>query len=74
MASNDDLVLTSALSMLPKRSVRMKELLLGFSERKELAEFDIFVPRDDLWGYIWGKTMCFVKKGLIGNISDRYVS
>ena len=52
----------------------MKDLLRAFPERKESAEFDILVPEDDLLGYIWGKTMRFIKRGLVGNISERYVS
>jgi hypothetical protein len=52
----------------------MKDLLRNFQKHKSQAEFDIFVPEDDLWGYLWGNTMCFLKTGLVGNVSDRYVS
>lgn len=34
--------------------------------------FNILVPKNELWNYLWGSSMLFIKENFMGHINERY--
>jgi len=51
----------------------LRELIDWFEESRKKTEFEIFVPEDNLWQFIWGSFVQFYRKGVIGSFSPNYL-
>lgn len=49
-------------------------LVKAFTNAKKAAQFEILVPNDSMWNFIWGQSLSFFKFAFIGNVSLKYIS
>lgn len=52
----------------------LAEVIEGYETAKKQAEFEVMVPEDKLWHYIWGSTIGFMKPVFLGNMTSDYLN
>lgn len=52
----------------------VSNLVASFAHAKKAAQFEILVPNDSMWNFVWGQSLSFIKLAFIGNVSIKYIS